>query len=261
MNPDLKITIIQTELFWEQKEKNLEKFSKIISELDGETDIIILPEMFTTGFTMNASSLFETMDGPAVSWMQKTANEKNCVITGSLIIKENNKYFNRLIWMAPEGFQYYDKRHLFSLAEEEKTFSRGEVKMIVTVKGWKVLPLICYDLRFPLWSRRSPIGDYDLLLYVANWPERRIYAWKQLLIARAIENQSFVAGVNRTGNDGNDIYYSGDSAMIDFKGELINPLMASDNFATTYTLSYSDLTQFRKQFPFYNDADQFEIKF
>ena len=256
---DLKITLIQTDLFWEDKESNLSMLEGKILSVREETDLIILPEMFSTGFSMNAASMAENMDGNSVRWMKDLTVKKNCVITGSLIIKEGNNYFNRLIWMRPDGFEYYDKRHLFSYAGEEKIYSKGENKIIVTLKGWRILPLVCYDLRFPVWSRRNKKSDYDLLIYVANWPERRIHAWKQLLVARAIENQSYVAGVNRTGNDGNEINHSGESAIIDFKGENISKVNANDNFISTQTLSKDTLEIFRKQFAFFQDGDEFEI--
>jgi omega-amidase len=257
---DLKITLIQSNLQWEDKEKNLANFSGKISFVEEEADLIILPEMFSTGFTMNAKLLAETMEGPSVEWLKNQAVKKKCVVTGSLIIEENGKYYNRLIWMKPDGFEYYDKRHLFSLAHEDQTYSPGKNKIVQTIKGWRILPLICYDLRFPVWSRRNKREDYDLLLYVANWPERRVHAWKQLLIARAIENQSYVAGLNRVGNDGHDIFHSGDSAVIDFKGEYIGDKISSGEFIRTYTLSYDMHLNFRKQFAFFDDRDEFEIK-
>ena len=200
------------------------------------------------------------MDGPSVQWMKKKALEKNCIITGSLIIEENGNYFNRLIWMTPDSYEYYDKRHLFSLAGEEKIYKAGEKKIIVQVKGWRILPLVCYDLRFPVWSRRSIKSDYDLLLYLANWPEKRIYAWKQLLIARAIENQSYTIGLNRYGNDGNQIFHSGDSAVIDFMGENMDKERSSGEFSKTFTLSKEPQDLLRKQFAFFSDSDSFEIK-
>lgn len=255
----LTITLIQTNLHWENKEKNMAMFSEKISSIRESTDLIILPEMFTTGFTMNASALAEEMNGPTIRWMKEIAIKKNCVITGSLIIKEGDKYFNRLIWMRPDGFEQYDKRHLFSYADEDKTYSKGENKIIVTLKGWRILPLICYDLRFPVWSRNTKNSNYDLMIYVANWPERRAYAWKQLLIARAIENQSYVAGLNRTGNDGNDIFHTGESALIDFKGENILKENPNENFILTQVLSKESLENFRKQFAFSRDADEFNI--
>ncbi len=257
---DLKVSILQSNLFWEDREKNLLAFSEKISAIREETDLILLPEMFSTGFSMNATALAEKMDGPSIQWMKKIAQEKNCIIAGSLIIEENGNYFNRLIWMTPDSYEYYDKRHLFSLAGEEKTYTAGTKKIILSVKGWRILPLICYDLRFPVWSRRSKKSDYDLLLYLANWPERRIYAWKQLLIARAIENQSYTIGLNRYGNDRNQIFHSGDSAVIDFMGENLDKERSSGEFSKTYTLPKEPLDFFRKQFAFFLDSDDFEIK-
>ncbi len=257
---DLKITIIQSELHWEDGERNLEMFSEKFSSIKDSTDLIILPEMFTTGFTMNAKACAEEMNGKTISRMQSMAKEKNCVIAGSVIIRENGKSYNRLIWMKPDGtFELYDKRHLFRLAEEHKTYTAGEKKVITEIKGWKICPLICFDLRFPVWSRRTRQEDYDLLIYVANWPERRVHAWRQLLIARAIENQSYVAGVNRIGNDGNAIYHSGHSAVIDFKGEQLNNTKPGEESIETISLSKQSLLDFREAFPFADDADEFKI--
>ncbi len=257
--PDLKITLIQSNIHWENKENNLALFSGKIASIREETDLIILPEMFSTGFTMNAVTMAETMDGPSIQWMKDVAIKKNCVVTGSIIIKESEKYFNRLIWMSPDGFEFYDKRHLFSYAGENKTYHSGKNKIIKTLKGWRILPLICYDLRFPVWSRRNKKNDYDLIIYVANWPEKRIYAWKQLLIARAIENQSYVVGINRTGNDGNNIFYSGDSTIIDFKGEKILNINVHEDFTFTQNLTKDTLENFRNQFAFLQDGDDFTI--
>ena len=256
---DLKVTLIQSNLHWENKFKNLEMFAEKISAVE-ETDLILLPEMFTTGFTMNASAHSETMNGETVEWMKNISHKKNCVVAGSIIINDNGSFYNRLIWMKPDGMEYYDKRHLFSFAGEDSVYKPGNKKLSVSIKGWNILPLICYDLRFPVWSRRNNLNNYDLLLYVANWPERRIYAWKQLLIARAIENQCYVAGLNRIGNDGNNIFHSGDSAVIDYKGELTSSENQPVEFVSTYSLSHEKLINYRKQFGFYNDSDHFEIK-
>lgn len=256
---NLKVTIIQANLIWENKMENLQRFSYLIKNIREETDLIILPEMFTTGFTMNAASLAESMDDDSFRHMRKWATEKNCAVTGSIIVSENGKYYNRLIWMTPDSFEVYDKRHLFALSKEDNTYTRGEKKIIVTLKGWKILPLICYDLRFPVWSRRTKKENYDLLLYVANWPERRVYAWKSLLTARSIENQSYVAGVNRVGNDGNGIYHSGESAVVDFKGEKLSETSEGNEFVQTLTLNHDELLKFRKQFAFFEDGDEFEL--
>ena len=258
MNEELTISLVQTELHWENPGKNLEMFSRLLSADDLVTDLIVLPEMFNTGFTMKSSVFAEEMSGTTVSWMRKKAFEKNCVITGSLIIKENESFYNRLIWMMPDGnYHYYDKRHLFRMAGEHNFFTAGKEKVITTLKGWKIRPLICYDLRFPVWSRNK--NDYDLLIYTANWPEKRSFAWKNLLISRAIENLSYVAGINRVGSDGNEILYSGDTAIIDPKGNYIATSRQFENEIITINLSYDELQDFRKSFPANLDADDFKI--
>ena len=258
---DLKITIIQYDLHWENKEKNLKMFSQKIGAISDPTDLIVLPEMFTTGFSMNPNKFAEPMNGETVNWMKEKAQEKECVITGSFICIENGKCFNRLVWMNADGtYSTYDKRHLFRMANEDSHYTAGQKKIIVELKGWKICPLICYDLRFPVWSRNRFSADYDLLIYVANWPEIRSYPWKTLLLARAIENQSYVAGLNRVGKDGNDIYHSGDSAVINAKGEIISKIKAHEESCEAITLNYSELAEFRKNFPAMLDADDFEIK-
>ena len=258
---DLKITLIQSNLFWENKSKNLEQFSKKIDDIKEATDLIVLPEMFSTGFSMKPEKLAETMDGETVKWIKEQAKKKNCVVTGSFICEENGRYYNRLLWMHPDGtFAKYDKRHLFSMGDEHNHYAAGEEKIIVELKGWKICPLICYDLRFPVWARNTKETSYDVLMYVANWPERRSYPWKTLLLARAIENQCYVIGSNRVGADGNDITHSGDSAVIDAKGEIISKIKPNEEATETITLNYSDLMEFRKQFPAILDADQFEVK-
>ena len=260
MMQNLKITIIQSNLVWENIDKNLEQFSEKIISISEPTDLIVLPEMFTTGFTMQPEKLSESMNGKAVAWMKEQALKKNCVITGSFVCEENGNYYNRLVWMKADGsYSTYDKRHLFTMANEDKHYAAGTKKIVEEIKGWRICPLICYDLRFPVWARNTNNNRYDLLLYVANWPERRNHPWKTLLLARSIENQCYVAGVNRVGNDGNEIYHSGDSAVINFKGELITKLHAHDEGIETITLSYTDLEEFRKQFPVLDDADEFNI--
>ncbi|MCE9540768.1 MAG: amidohydrolase [Bacteroidetes bacterium] len=267
---DLKITIIQSSLHWENKEMNLIMFSQKINAITESTDLIILPEMFTTGFSMSPKKFAEPMDGTTVSWMQEKAKEKNCVITGSFICEENGNCFNRLVWVKPDGsYSTYDKRHLFRMANENAHYSAGQKRIIVELNGWKICPLICYDLRFPVWSRNKlvqgskeetyPGYEYDLLIYVANWPEVRSYPWKTLLLARAIENQSYVVGLNRVGSDGNKIYHSGDSAMINARGEIISKIEAQEESTETITLNHSELLAYRKSFPATLDADAFEI--
>lgn len=251
---DLKITLIQTPLHWEQAAENRRHLGAILAGITlGTTHLVMLPEMFSTGFSMQPDVLAETMDGPTINWMRQQAAQLQAVVTGSLIIQEHGHYYNRLIWMRPDGsLKHYDKRHLFSLAGEEKYYTAGKERLIVELEGWRICPLVCYDLRFPVWSRNRK--DYDLLLYVANWPERRSYAWKHLLIARAIENQCYVAAVNRIGNDGNGISHSGDSALIDPLGEVLYT-KANEPFTQTFTLSASHLLEVRDKFRFLDDAD------
>lgn len=253
---DLKVTLIQSNLHWENKSANLKMFADKIAAINESTDLIVLPEMFTTGFSMNASSLAETMEGETVNWMLLQAAKKGCAITGSFICEENGKYYNRLVWVNETGTcSVYDKRHLFSMGAEHEHYFAGTEKLFVTLKGWKICPLICYDLRFPVWSRNDKNSPYDLLIYVANWPERRQHPWKTLLLARAIENQSYVIGLNRVGDDANQIHYSGDSAIINFKGEIISFTKPNEESAETITLNYPELANFRKEFPVLNDAD------
>jgi predicted amidohydrolase len=195
-----------------------------------------------------------------MEWMRSKATEKKCVVTGSIIIREKEKFYNRLIWMKPDGtFDFYDKRHLFRLADEHKTYTSGDKKISTEINGWKICPLICYDLRFPVWSRRTKQADYDVLVYVANWPERRIHAWRQLLVARAIENQSYVAGVNRIGKDGHSNHHPGYSVAIDFKGEQLSRTNFDEESIETIVLNKESLFEFRKHFPFADDADEFRI--
>ncbi|MFL5765082.1 MAG: amidohydrolase [Bacteroidia bacterium] len=258
---NLTITLIQTDLHWEDKVKNLEMFAAKIASIAGHTDLIVLPEMFTTGFSMRPGLFAEKMDGATVSWMRYRAREKSCVITGSFICEENGNYFNRLVWMRADGsYETYDKRHLFRMGEEDKHYGAGQKRLIVELNGWKVCPLVCYDLRFPVWSRNQKQDPYDLLIYIANWPERRAHPWKSLLVARAIENQCFVAGLNRIGNDGNSIYHAGDSAVLNFKGESISAIETGKECADTYILKYDELMEFRKIFPVMLDADDFDVK-
>ena len=258
----LTITLIQTNLFWENKKANLEMLQQKIESIKERTEVVILPEMFSTGFSMKPESLAETMDSETMQWMQKIASKKRIILTGSLIIKEEEKYFNRLIWMLPNGkYGFYDKRHLFAYADEHLHYTKGNKKLIASVKGWKIHLQICYDLRFPVWARQPPgnlDNQYDLLINIANWPEKRNRAWKALLQARAVENQCFVAGINRTGEDGNGIRYSGDSSLIDPMGEIIyQKNNKEDTF--TYTLQKQKITETRSQFPFWKEADSFLI--
>ncbi len=256
---DLKVTLVQSSLIWEEADANRNHFSKLLKVIrKNSTHLILLPEMFTTGFTMAAELVAETMNGPSVQWMRDLAKSKNAVVCGSLVIQEKNNYFNRLIWARPDGdLLHYDKRHLFRMANEHKTYAPGKRKLVVDLNGWNVCPLVCYDLRFPVWSRSK--GDIDLLIYVANWPERRSYAWKQLLIARAIENQCYVCGLNRVGVDGKDIPYSGDSVVLDPLGMPLTAIKYKKESVTTITLSKKKLSDLRKVFPVAMDSDNYKI--
>ena len=220
----LTISLIQTSIFWEDVDKNLEMLEKKINSLSGKTEIVVLPEMFSTGFTMQPEKVAETMDGKTMTWLKNISEKNRLIVTGSIVIKENGKFFNRLIWMQPNGkFYFYDKRHLFAFAGENEKYSAGNKRLIVSVKGWKINLLICYDLRFPVWSRqtKNDIAEFDILIYVANWPEKRINAWTTLLKARAIENQSYVIGVNRVGKDESGNVYNGHSMIVDSFGEVV----------------------------------------
>ncbi len=257
---DLKVTIVQCPLHWENIEENLSSFTKRLVDIkSGDTHLIVLPEMFTTGFTMNAAAVAEPEQGKALEWMKSTAAEKQSVVTGSVVIKEGDKFYNRMIWMRPDGtYESYNKRHLFRMAQEHHTYTGGNDKLIVTLNGWRIRPLICYDLRFPVWSRNR--NDYDCLIYVANWPERRSFPWKHLLIGRAIENQAYVVGVNRVGADGTGLIYSGDSVVLNPKGEPLSKTVAHEESVETVTLSYTELEEFRKIFPVALDVDNFVIE-
>lgn len=258
----LTITLIQSNLFWEDKKANLEMFQQKIESIQEKTVIVILPEMFNTGFSMKPELFAEKMDGETVNWMKRISAEKKIILTGSLMVEEDGKYFNRLIWMLPNGdFGTYDKRHLFAYADEHAHYSSGNKKLVASVKGWRINLQVCYDLRFPVWARQ-PAGDlenkYDLLINVANWPEKRSLAWETLLRARAIENQCFVAGVNRVGEDGNKIQYNGGSTIIDPLGEIIYQKNNEED-VFTFTLEKEKVTDTRNRFPFWRDADFFLI--
>jgi len=257
----LTLTLIQTNLHWEDKQANLAMFEEKINSIKEKTEIVVLPEMFSTGFSMNPEQLAETMDGTTIQWMKKISVQKKMILTGSVIIKDGDNFFNRLIWMLPNGeYGYYDKRHLFAYGDEDQHYTSGSKRLIASVKGWKINLLVCYDLRFPVWARQQAQEEleYDLLIYVANWPERRINAWKTLLQARAIENQCYVVGVNRTGNDGKNIYYSGESMVINALGEILYH-KAHEEDVFTITLQRDSLEEIRNKFPFWQSADAFTI--
>lgn len=254
----LKITTFQAYLFWENIDKNLQNLSLRLSGIREKTDLIILPEMFNTGFSMNTAALAEETNGKTMKWMLQQAERFDCVVTGSLIIKEKNKYYNRLIWMRPDGsFEKYDKRHLFAMGKEDDYYTPGKDKLIVELNGWKICPVICYDLRFPVWLRnKNP--EYDLLLIVANWPEKRSLHWRTLIPARAVENLSYVVGVNRVGHDGNEIYHSGDSMCIDPNGKTVY-YKPNDEDLYTFSISLEEVIKARRLFPFLRDADNFNL--
>jgi predicted amidohydrolase len=262
MNAPLTITVIQANLHWEDKKANLQMLEEKINSIREKTELVLLPEMFSTGFSMKAKELAETMEGETVQWMKRIAAAKKIIVAGSIIIKEEDQYYNRLIWMLPNGqYGVYDKRHRFAYAGEDEHFTPGSKRLIASVKGWKINLLVCYDLRFPVWARQKINNgepEYDILVYVANWPDRRIRAWQTLLQARAIENQCYVVGVNRVGDDGNNIHYSGDSMIIDPMGEILYQ-KKEDEDIFTITLDKVPLETVREKFPFWKDADGFQI--
>jgi predicted amidohydrolase len=251
----MNITTIQSNIIWEDKDSNIKNYQSKIDNI--ESDLIILPEMFTTGFTMNPKSHAESMDGKTIQWMKKNASKKDLAICGSLIIEEEGKYYNRFIWVNPDGsIHHYDKRHLFSFAGEDDHYTSGDSKIVIEYKGWKICPLICYDLRFPVWSRN--VEDYEVLIYVANWPSKRKMAWRSLLVARAIENQCYVIGVNRVGEDGNNLSYNGDTSLINALGETLYINSQTEDVFTT-TLSKLELSKVRNLLPFLKDKDNFNF--
>ena len=259
----MHITLLQPSLYWHNPVANRAMLEERIFSLPESTDLIVLPEMFTTGFTMDAQAVAEPMNLTTFRWLKQMAAQTQAVVTGSYVVQEKGAYFNRLIWMQPDGqFDVYDKRHLFRMAGEDAIYTAGTRRLVKEWKGWRICPLICYDLRFPVWSRNEqanfPDFDYDLLIYVANWPAARRQAWNVLLQARAIENLSYVVGVNRVGVDGNGHPYSGDSAVIDYKGEAL--FRQSDTEVVhQQTLSLDELRAFRTKFPANLDADGFTL--
>ncbi len=260
---DLKVSIVQTDLIWEDIPANLLKIENQIKAVDKSSDLIILPEVFNTGFPVDPHKFAEKEGGITLEWMANIAKQKNCVITGSILFEEADKFYNRLIWMHPNGnYDSYSKRHVFTLGDEADSIQPGRESKILTLKDWNIKPLICYDLRFPVWAKNtySEIGfGYDILIYVANWPEARAFVWKQLLIARAIENQAFVIGVNRVGKDGSDNNYSGDTQIINPKGQIISDFEANTEQVKTFTLSRKSLQDFRSKFNVGLDWDLFSI--
>ena len=266
MMQDLTIALIQPLLHWEDVPANLSMLETLINAIDKHIDLIVLPEMFSTGFSMN-TTLAEPMNGMTMQWMTGIAAERKAVITGSLILYdgdgEQRRYYNRLVWMQPDGsYQCYDKRHLFSLSDEPVVYTAGTQRLIVSLQGWRICPLICYDLRFPIWSRNNlnaeRVADYDVLLYVASWPQRRGLAWNSLLPARAIENLAYAIGVNRVGADGNGVVHDGDSVVIDPVGEVVHKMNQAQSIAVV-SLSYDTLVKARRLYPFLRDGDRFQL--
>jgi omega-amidase len=253
----MKVTLIQSPLIWENPKENRSYFEQKINSISENTDLIVLPEMFTTGFTMRPELVAETMQGETVIWLQELAKVKNCAITGSVVIKENNNFYNRMLFIFPSGeIQFYDKKHLFTLAGEDKMYTSGKQKVIVNYLNWKICLQVCYDLRFPVFSRNSE--DYDLMIYVASWPKIRTNAWDALLKARAIENMSYVIGVNRIGEDDNGYQYTGHSQVVDYLGEYeVGPTESENIFMAELDKEKMMLT--RQKLGFLDDRDHFEI--
>lgn len=262
MSEQLLVSLVQTPLYWENKTANLDMLAQKIRRIQ-KTELVVLPEMFSTGFSMQPKLLAETMQGPTIAWMQTLAAEKKVILTGSIIVEEEGQFFNRLIWMLPNGnMGYYNKRHLFGFAGEQEAYTAGNKRFIASVKGFKINLQICYDLRFPVWARQQAGADgaaeFDVLLYVANWPHKRIEAWQTLLQARAIENQCYVIGVNRVGDDGHGIYHSGHSMVVDAMGSVLYS-KADEEDIHTIALSKTTLQEVRSRLPFLKDRDSFGI--
>ncbi len=258
MQKQLKITSLQVDIVWENPQANIEKYSRMIDTISDDVDLIILPEMFATGFSMNPNFCAETIDGLSVEWMQKTAIQKQVAIIGTLAIQENDKFYNRMIFVHPSGeIEMNSKRHLFSYGGEDKVYTQGNKRIIINYKGWRICPMICYDLRFPVWTRNK--NDYDILIFMANWPKPRINAWDILLKARAIENMCYTIGVNRVGSDKNQLNYVGHTQVIDMLGTIISDSFEEKEMIVDATLDKTELTEIRNKFQFLNDADSFEV--
>lgn len=256
---NLKITTVQSELVWQDPKLNRAAFDILLSSINNETDLVVLPEMFTTGFTMDSKSYAEEQKGETLVWLRRWAQKLNSSIIGTYIVERNSAFYNSAVCVMPDGKYYaYDKRHLFRMGEEDKFFTPGRKQVEINIKGWKIRPLICYDLRFPVWSRNNT--DYDVLIYMANWPKSRSYIWSTLLSARAIENQCYVVGVNRVGKDGNNLDYNGLSSVYDFSGNILYQKIDNPE-VYTIELNKEELLSFKKQFPAHIDQDEFSLKF
>ncbi|MCD7916798.1 MAG: amidohydrolase [Tannerellaceae bacterium] len=257
----LRISMIQAHIIWEDRTENLGYYGNLLKRISDKTDIAVLPETFSTGFTMNVTAVADTMDGETLQTVKDWAKKYNTAITGSLIVSENNTYYNRAFFVTPDGeVWHYDKRHLFRMGQEDKSFSAGNQQLVVPYKGWNICLQICYDLRFPVWSRNVD-NRYDLLIYVANWPEARRKVWKTLLQARAMENMAYVCGVNRVGVDGKGFNYRGDSLIYDPKGKKLADAGKRKEVTCTCILDKNELDEFRRKFPAWKDADQFSIRY
>ncbi len=256
---NLRLALVQTDLAWQAAAHNRELLTQLIRPLKGLADLIVLPEMFTSAFVTGSGALAEEHPGPTLVWMQQQAQELQAAITGSAAVTENGQRFNRLYFVTPDGVsRYYDKRHLFRMLDEHKRYGAGQSKLLVEWQGWRILPLVCYDLRFPVWSRYTESEPYDLLLYVANWPASRTSHWRTLLQARAIENQCYVIGVNRIGRDGNDLDYDGHSAVVNPQGEEVLQAGTAAG-AHQCTIALATVQQWRQRFPAWMDADSFQL--
>ena len=252
----LNLALVQTQLIWEQVEENHQHLGELLDQVEGNTDLAILPEMFATGFSMNSRAVAEPMDGSSVSWLVEQAQKRGYGICGSLAICDGDEVYNRFVLAGDSALHTYDKRHLFRMGGEHKRYNGGEQRKIIDYRGWRILPQVCYDLRFPVWSRNQ--GDYDLAIYVANWPAPRAYHWRQLLIARAIENQAYVVGVNRVGRDGNNLDYAGDSLVVGPRGEILLD-MNTLNGVQACKIELQRLQDYRDEFPAHMDADEFTL--
>ena len=255
----MKVLSVQSNIYWENPNKNFSNVSKLLDPFES-CDLIVLPEMFNTGFSMESSKISETKLGKSINWLKELAKNKQATVISSLAIEENNKYYNRLYCVSPTGgLKHYNKRHLFRMAGENQYYEPGTENITIKVKEFRIRPMICYDLRFPVWSRNINNADYDCLIYIANWPAKRTLAWNSLLRARAIENQAYVIGVNRVGIDGNEVRYSGDSRVFDFSGERMDEFQTNQIQVQVTDLNINQLTNYRKNFPCGMDADLFKI--
>ncbi|MDD3358169.1 MAG: amidohydrolase [Parabacteroides sp.] len=259
MAENLRVSMVQSHIIWEDRNENLGYYGELLRRISGKTDLAVLPETFSTGFTMNIEPLADEADGITVNTIKKWAADYKMAVAGSFIAKDNGKYYNRAFFITPEGDSlFYDKRHLFQMGHEDQYFTAGDKRLVVSYRGWNICLLVCYDLRFPVWSRNVN-NEYDLLIYCANWPEARKKVWKILLQARAIENMSYVCGVNRVGIDGKGFTYRGDSLIISPKGKKLADAGKREEVTRTVSLSMDEVSELRSKFPAWKDADDFTI--